>query len=158
MRMLSQTRSALIFFSSILSINIVMSLNAGQTHLELIRNEGRDKHRVDHPFLPSKIPTGYEAVDEGGRIIAHFSAIGLRRAVIKMLCIFGYDAIKSAMGSAGGVATSERVLATVTALVSLNLFAPDTLLIWLIVFIAAMGPCATSRREHRDRHLERTSD
>lgn len=127
-----------------------MSLNVGQVLQEMIRKEGKEKHRVDSPFLPCQIPTGYESVDQEKRLIAHFSAPGLRRAVIKILLIFGHEAIKMVMG-AGGVA-SERVLATVTALVSLNLF--TRLLIQLIVFIATLGSYPASRREHNYGYLQ----
>lgn len=91
----------------------------GQHLQRLIREQGKDKHRRHFPFKACQIPTGYEAFDQNKRLIAHFSAIGLRRAVIKMLAVFGYEAIKSVMGAGG--AASEHMLASVTALVSLNL-------------------------------------
>lgn len=43
-----------------------------------------------------------------------------------MLCVFGHEAVNSVMGEEG--TASEKMLATVTALVSPDLFAPDKLL------------------------------
>lgn len=96
-----------------------MSLNVGQILQNLIREQGKSKHRRHLPFKICTIPTGYEAFDQNKQLIAHFSAIGLRRAVVKMLSVFGYEAVKSVMGTGG--AASELMLASVTALVSLNL-------------------------------------
>lgn len=96
-----------------------MFLNIGQALQNLIRERGKEKHRRNFTFKVCTVPTGYEAFDQHKQLIAHFSAIGLRRAVVKMLAVFGHEAVRSVMGTGG--AASELMLVSVTALVSLNL-------------------------------------